>query len=250
LFNFLTKHSSFQSIDSENDQIIPAAVIPTAGAGVAYNCSSSRGAILTLVDQRATTYDLGPIPEKNFLLYILHNMEDVIVKSNCASINDLVAITGCTMTGDWEAAVITSTSQGGQLDASGGATAIVKLKAEVKIQKTHEQNVQMSGGHHHNPHVDRIDCCDRPKNQCIFIRSYRFKRRLWRYRPVKQMKGAASPKDGDDYGPGHGHNNSLSIASPGAMCGNESDEGPGIQAERFPPTPQVPSPSTIAQHSR
>jgi hypothetical protein len=248
---FYTQCSPFyQPSSSKHDQ--QESGIATSMAGVSYNCTSSRGAILTLVDKSATSYDLGSISEKKFLEYILHNMEDVIAKSNCASINDLVAITGCTMTGDWNAAVITSTSSGGHIDAVGGAPAIAMLNSGVSIQKTHEQSIQMNGGHHHNPHVDRMDCCPRPKNQCIFIRSYRFKRRLWRYKPVKQMKAEASPKDGkrrDDDFRGHGSSllSSATLYDDGTAI-SEDDDGTSIHAERFPPYPRVLSPSAIAAH--
>lgn len=210
-----------------------------AGAGVSYSCSQSKGAILTLEDKEAVSYDLSPRNEREFLDYILSNIDLVVASSEVNDINGLIAVTGCTLTGDWEAGVVHQSARGSGVDASGGPSSILVLRAEVHVQHSSEQAHQSSEGHKHVAGRPGLGpCCERPKNQCIFIRSFKFKKRWLRKPKHIPLKAAAEPKDSekddDDWCEG------PSLRVPATAQGYESDEsGSLISSVKFPPEQNV-----------
>jgi hypothetical protein len=213
-------------------------VIATAGpsASIKYTCTSTHGAMLTLADKFAMSYDLGKKTEKQFVQYVLHNLETIAPQCGC-ELQDLVAVTGCTLTGDWEAVVLSSSSKGAGFDVLGGAPTLLPLSAGVSLQVSSQQSHQTSRGHYHNPERIGPNCCGLPKNQCIFIRSYKFKKRLFKPKAI-QMRAAAGYHEYKKNRDGSwGSDGRPKVPSTSLRYG--FDETTFIQAEKIPPPQKV-----------
>jgi hypothetical protein len=133
-----------------------------------YKLTSSRGAILVLADKYATSFEVGKWSEEKFIQYILLNLETIAERCKC-DVHELVAVTGCILTGDWDAAIVI---QG--YNHAGTVPTIHGLTHDVSLEIATGQNLYKQAS-------DR-DREWESKNQCIFIRSHQFKKHA-RFKP-------------------------------------------------------------------
>jgi hypothetical protein len=133
-----------------------------------YELTSSRGAILVLADKYATSFEVGKWAEELFLQYILLNLETIAGRCRC-DVHELVAVTGCILTGDWDAATVI---QG--YNHAGTMSTIHALTHDVSLEITLSQNLYRQASDRERERGS--------KNQCIFIRSYQFQKHA-RFKP-------------------------------------------------------------------
>ncbi len=167
--------------------------------GPIYASTSHHGALLILKDGFAISKDLTRYAEDIFVSTTLESLNAILEACQIKRVNDLVLVTGTTTTGDWDAAVwdtspaiSTRGTRAGVPSTSTSSPQQPKVclmnleKTGTTIQFTENQIVHETSGHHHShshsppPHDGSLiqPCCPfEKKNQCVFVRTVRFRRR-------------------------------------------------------------------------
>jgi hypothetical protein len=176
-------------ISSRSNDLLPVA----AGVSVVYKCNEAGGGLLAMKDGFATKYTLVP--------RLLQELSDDLVKNFDAHLastgstnRTITVVTGCTLTGDYHAALVTSCEKSISFSAEAGLEPFIMGKLGVSLLHSKLQRVLQSSGHRHR---DRnTDCralnCENNKNQCIFLNLI-----IARKRKVFgiKLKAAAEPRN-------------------------------------------------------
>jgi hypothetical protein len=185
-----------------------------AGISVVYRCSEAGGGILAMKDGFATTYMLAPASYKEVQDDLVNNFDRHLELSSSID-SSVTVVTGCTMTGDYHAALITACERSMSFSSEVGLEPFVMSKLGVSLLHARSQKVLQNSGHRHRDNT--IDCdalnCESNKNQCVFLNLLQARRR--RFRGLK-LQASAEPRDlGGDQGTNHsnGEVDSLSASS-------------------------------------
>jgi hypothetical protein len=165
-------------------------------------------------DGFATKYKLAPKSLKYVREDLVKNFDGHLELSGSTD-NTVTIVTGCTMTGDYHAALITATERSISLSAEAGFEPFVMGKLGISLIHSRRQRVLQSSGHRHRDPT--IDCssrgCETNKNQCLFLSLIQARRR--KFRGIK-LRAAARPHDlggDDDESPSDGNTDSGSDSS-------------------------------------
>ncbi|PCH43310.1 WD40 repeat-like protein [Wolfiporia cocos MD-104 SS10] len=181
----------------------------TVDASVQFECMEDQGALLVLKDS-ATRGEL--LPSRRMANYMHANFNnwyqfitedlDVDIKSD----EDILFVRGWVKTKQWAVAAITHQGRSAKISLSGnfGAPAGLTFKVQAAQEMT-SYFAQRSGpededgdakGKSKAPEGDNVhDTDDLPRNQCVFLHYYRYKRR--RFIPLKKLEAGAGPRDPD-----------------------------------------------------
>ena len=158
--------------------------------------------MLVLRDGYAMETDLDYLYEKAFKKDVGKSFKNISVL--CArDIEDIIFVTGTTITGDWDAVFVEAANVGDRLIADVGVNSFLLAKTSTIVRKYPNQRILKSSGHYHDidwkdsvqnpikplgimtgPDGTDGSSCSHPKNQCVFIRYFTLKRRRFRRLPA------------------------------------------------------------------
>ena len=201
-----------------------------ANVDASYHCRRSTGALLSLEDDTALSTDLDNSSSlRQFQSHARQNYDAILddIRRDFGEsfpLEELVFVTGTTTTGDWEASTISSHGSGGDIRLSAGDTAVAQLTGGVWVAWSSQHQTRFkSSGHHHVEPTLQTPCCTPPKNQCIFIRKFRLKRRHKISKRINQLTQRLA---------GRSSSSQTSLPAPPAL----PPASPTLDKENEPPT--------------
>jgi hypothetical protein len=168
-------------------------------AHAAYRCSDVGGGLLIMQDPCAFTFKLGKPDLNSVLVDIKQNFDQHIANCRLEPDDCLTVVTGCTLTGDYHAALIKPQDHNAGLSASGETKILLFGARNLSLFHHESQLVFQTHGHRHvaiSTDCGALGCSDN-KNQCIFLNILRIKRKK-RSQGFK-VRAAAEPEDLDEH---------------------------------------------------
>jgi hypothetical protein len=165
----------------------------------AYNCSDAGGGLLIMHDSRAITFKLAQ-PDINALLKdITQKFDQHIAKCRLEPDDYVTVVTGCTLTGDYHAALIKPRDDNVAFTFGRETETVLSGPREIHLFHCASQGVIETNGHRHETvptDCEALQCSDN-KNQCIFLNIMPVKRKRWR---GFKIRAAAEPEDLEEDG--------------------------------------------------
>jgi hypothetical protein len=151
-------------------------------------------------DGFATTYKLAPGSLRDVRDDLVENFDEHLELSGSID-NTVTIVTGCTMTGDYHAVLITASERSLSLSAEAGLEPFAVGELGISLLRSRTQRVLQSSGHRHQDPTTNCSerGCDTNKNQCVFLNLIKARKR--KFRGIR-LKAAAKPPDlgGDEDG--------------------------------------------------
>ena len=133
--------------------------------------------MLNLKNQHAWSFELQRTSEGCFKRYAKKNVGNIAEKYDL-DVDAIVFVTGTTMTGDWNAMYSERKDKDVRVGLTAGIQEVAVFKTGLSYQTSNGRISHDNSGHHHSSrhNASASECCSNPENQCIFMKSFSFKR--------------------------------------------------------------------------